>query len=369
MRFKDYYKILGVSKQATLDEIKKSYRRLARECHPDFNKDDPEAEAKCKELNEAYEVLSNPDKRRQYDLFGASGSRFDVGGFGDRGVFEDLFGLFFDDIRTPGRPRAQRGSDLSLEMAITFEESVFGTEKEIEIPRLAACPSCQGSGAAAGSSPQVCPSCEGRGQTQTVHRGFFGDVVRSSVCQQCQGGGQILTKPCPKCKGEGRTPTSEKVSINIPAGVIEGDQLKMRGAGEAGRQGGAVGDLYIVMRVAPHAFFERKGFDLHCQVKISIVQAALGAEIEIPTIEGTTKLRIPAGTQNGTAFRMPGLGVPHRSGRGHQYTAVGVVIPTRLSREEKDLLKKFAASRGEDPRRPLEGLGERAKEREGDKSE
>lgn len=361
---KDYYEILGVAPEASPEEIKKAYRRLARECHPDFNQDDPGAEAECKRINEAYEILGDPEKRRQYDHFRATGSSFDLGGFGDQGIFEDLFSMFFEDWTGPrGRSSAGKGSDLSLDLTISFEESVFGVKKEVEIPRLAVCAVCEGSGGAPGTSASLCPACEGTGHIRTAQRGFFGDVVRTVVCDHCQGSGDILTDPCRSCKGEGRSPTSEHIAVAIPAGVTDGTQLKMRGAGEAGRRGGATGNLFIVIRVKPHPFFEREGYDLYCQIKISIAQAALGAEIEIPTIDGETTLKIPSGTQSNSTLRLRGHGVPYfqAPGRGDQYVKVVVLVPTKLTRAEKELLKKFAALRGEELQQPLEGLFNKAK--------
>jgi len=360
---KDYYEILGVSRNATQEEIKKAYRKLARRYHPDVNKNDPAAESKFKEINEAYECLSDPDKRRQYDMFGttrggpAFGGFGDFAGFGTGGGFEETFGdifdMFFGDWRRPGsshRSGAQRGSDLSLELTIDFEEAVFGAQKEVEIGRLVSCNVCSGSGLEPGTRPETCPDCRGTGEIRSEQRTVFGTFIRTSTCPRCKGVGKIISNPCRSCNGQGRKPVHEKIKVDIPAGVDNGVTLKLAGKGEAGLRGGAAGDLYVMIHVRPHSVFERQGNDLFCQFPITFPQAALGAEVQVPTLDGIEKVRIPAGTQTGTPFRIRGKGIPslHSGSRGDIIVQVVIETPRKLTDRQKELLYELAREFGDE---------------------
>lgn len=362
---KDYYEIIGVSRDASEQEIKKAYRRLARKYHPDVNPGDRKTEEKFKEINEAYEVLSDPEKRRRYDMFGdarpGSGSFGDFGGFGGLGdfesPFEDLFGMFFGDWRSSRRTSAERGSDLSLELSLSFQEAVFGTRKEVEIARLATCPDCGGSGAEPGTAPESCPECGGTGQIRTARQTFLGRFVTTTTCHRCRGTGRIIAKPCSSCQGQGRRPISERISIDVPAGVSDGVQLKLAGKGESGLRGGPPGDLYVVLRVVPHRIFERRGNDLYCRFPITFPQAALGARVQVPTLDGGfVELAIPAGSQTGTVFRIKDKGVPYLYGsrRGDLLIEVVVEVPKRLTARQKKLLEELAAEFGEPTATPEE---------------
>ncbi len=356
----DYYEILGVSKTSTQDEIKKAYRKLARRYHPDVNKDDPEAESKFKEINEAYEVLSDPDKRRNYDTFGtAKGPAFgggfdDFSGFGGfEGAVGDIFDMFFGNWQNQGartRSSTQRGSDLSLELTVDFEEAVFGAEKEIEIGRLVSCQICGGSGLEPGTSPETCPTCRGAGEIRNEQRTVFGTFIRTAPCPKCQGTGRIITSPCKDCNGQGRKPVHEKINVEIPAGVDDGVTLKLAGKGEAGLRGGRPGDLYIMVYVRPHPVFERRGVDLFCQLPITFTQAALGAEVKVPTLEGFETIKVAPGTQTGTSFKLKGKGVPslHHKARGDILVQVVIETPRKLTERQKQLLIDFARESGED---------------------
>lgn len=345
---RDYYEVLGVGKSANETEIKQAYRKLARKYHPDVNPGDNEAETKFKEATEAYDVLCDADKRARYDQFGHAGmdpnqaggfgGGFDVGGFGD--IFDMFFGGGGGGQRRNG---PQRGADLRYDMTLTFEEAVFGVEKEIEIPRMETCPDCQGTGAAAGTHPATCPQCRGSGQVKTAQRTPFGQFQTVHTCPQCHGEGKIIANPCKTCNGQGKVRHVKTLKINIPAGSEDGLNLRLSGDGEAGTRGGTPGDLYIVLHVRPHKFFEREGNDVFCEVPITFVHAALGAEIEVPTLDGVVKMKIPEGTQTSTVFRLKGHGVPYRrgSGRGDQHVRVLVATPTKLTEKQKDLLREF----------------------------
>ena len=353
MAKRDYYQVLGVEKNASPDDIKRAYRRLAIKYHPDKNPGDKEAEAKFKECAEAYEVLSDPDKRRQYDQFGHEGlrgsgmhdfSRMNVEDIFSMFGFEDFFGSVFGGARggrrTAARAGPSRGYDLETAVELTLQEIAKGTEKTIQFTRQDTCPECNGTGGAKGSKPTKCPTCNGTGQV--ARGGGFFQMV--STCRQCGGTGQIITDPCKKCKGTGRVPKKRTVNIKVPAGVHEGQAIRVAGEGEPGRGGGPHGDLYCYVRVKPHDFFERSGNDLSVVVPISFTQAALGTTVEVPTLDGKRKLKIPAGTQYGRILRIEGQGLPdirtHRT--GDLYVQILVETPTKLNSEQQDLLRKFA---------------------------
>ena len=341
-----YYEILSVSRNATEEDIKKSYRRLAMQYHPDRNPGNREAEERFKEAAEAYEVLSDPQKREIYNQYGHEG--LSSSGFQGFSGFEDIFSSFgdiFGDIfgfsngRGRSRTSARAGADLRYDLQISFMEAAFGLNKDIEIEKLARCHECGGSGSAPGTSPEVCPRCRGRGQV-TQSSGFFSI---SSICPNCRGQGQIITQPCRNCRGGGREKIKKTVQIKIPAGVETGSRLRLRGEGEQGEYGGPNGDLYIFIHVQEHEFFQRSDDDIICRVPISFVQAALGDSIEVPTLTGTEKLKIPRGTQGGKIFRLKGKGIAHLRGfgRGDQIIETVVTIPTNLNRRQEEILKEF----------------------------
>jgi molecular chaperone DnaJ len=352
MAKRDYYEILGVSKNATKEEIKKAYRKLSKKYHPDVNKE-PDAAEKFKEIKEAYEVLSDDQKRAHYDQFGHAdpnqgfgGFRsddFDLGGFSGFGGFEDIFNTFFGGgrRRNPNAPRA--GADLQYTMTLTFEEAAFGKETDIEIPSEETCHTCHGTGAKPGTKPETCPHCHGAGQISTEQSTPFGRIVNRRTCPYCGGTGQYIKEKCTTCGGTGRVKRRKKIHVKIPAGIDDGQQLRVAGQGEPGINGGPPGDLYIVFRVEPHEFFERDGDDIYCEVPLTFAQAALGDEIEVPTLHGKVKLKIPAGTQTGTRFRLKGKGVPNVRGYGYgdQHVIVRVVTPTKLTEKQKQLLREF----------------------------
>ncbi|MGH7834339.1 MAG: molecular chaperone DnaJ [Candidatus Binatia bacterium] len=349
---KDYYELLGVDRNASDDEIKKAFRRLALKHHPDRNPGNKKAEEAFKEVSEAYQVLSDREKRVQYDQFGhaafGDGGPF-RGGFDFTSGFEDIFGDIFGEFFGTGtrqRPRARRGEDLRYSLELSFEEAVFGAEKKFKIPRHGPCDACRGSGSQPGTSPQTCPNCRGKGQV-TVQQGFFSI---SRTCSHCRGYGTIIANPCTACEGSGILRTLHTISVKIPAGVDNGTRLKLKGEGESGSTGGPPGDLYVVIQVKAHPIFERAELDIICEVPIGFVQAALGAEIEVPTLEGKIKLRIPSGTQSGKVFRLKDKGVkdPHGGQQGDQLVRVVVETPTHLTSRQKELLKEFAALGGEE---------------------
>jgi molecular chaperone DnaJ len=349
---RDYYEVLGVARNAAEQEIKSAYRKLALQFHPDRNPGNHEAEEKFKEAAEAYAVLSDSQKRAQYDRFGHAGvgtsASSGFGGF-DPNVFADFsdilgdifgFGDFFGSGRRGGS-RVQRGTDLRYDIEMTFEEAAFGTTTKIKVPRHETCSECDGNGAQKGSGPTTCPTCNGYGQVR-FQQGFFA-ITRT--CSQCHGTGQLIKNRCNVCHGEGRVVREKTIDLKIPAGVDTGSKMRLTGEGDAGGKGGPAGDLYVVLNVQEHEFFERREHDLYCHIPITFTQAALGAQIMVPTLEREEeKLTIPAGTQTGSTFRIKGRGVSKRGGsaRGDLYVTVGVTIPTKLSREQKDLLTKLA---------------------------
>lgn len=360
---KDYYDILGIQKNASEDEIKRSFRRLAREFHPDVNKD-PGAEAKFKEINEAYHVLSDREKKAQYDQFGQVGPQgfgggsegFDLGdlfegGFGNMGGFGDLFESFFGGRQGTGRgrPGKEQGDDLRYDLSISLEAASRGEELEITMDRFVTCEKCRGSGAEPGTSPVKCSTCGGLGQVSRTQRSMLGAFTQITVCPACKGIGEVISSPCTKCRGSGRLKKAQTVKVKIPAGVDNGSRLRVSGAGDAGPRGNSAGDLYIFIRVLPHSQFIREGNDLHYKKKITFSQAALGAEVKVPTLEGTATVKINAGTQSGTTLRLRGKGMPELGGRsrGDELITIEVEVPHKLSREESDLLKKFGQMRGE----------------------
>lgn len=344
---KDYYDLLGVSRDATADDLKRAFRQLAMKYHPDRNPDNKASEDKFKEINEAYSCLSDPQKRAHYDRFGTAegmAGGYAGAGFGD--IFEDIFGDFFGNIGGTKRQRPSKGADLRYDLGISLSEAIFGTEKTIDFPKLETCKDCRGNGSAPGKSPETCPSCKGAGQIR-FQQGFF---TVSKSCGKCQGVGKIITHPCKKCKGTGNIQEQKNISLKIPAGVDTGSRLRISGEGEPGQFGGPHGDLYVVLDVEEHPFFKREGTEIFCEVPISFPQAALGTEIEVPTIDGTAKLKIPAGTQSGKLFTIKGKGAPRVGGqhRGNQNVRIYVEIPAKLTARQKELLEEFAAINGDE---------------------
>jgi|YNPMSStandDraft_1061717.scaffolds.fasta_scaffold12683_2 molecular chaperone DnaJ len=362
---RDYYEILGLQKGASDEEIKKAYRKLAKQYHPDVNPGNKEAEAKFKEINEAYEVLSDPQKRAQYDQFGHAGMEgafssgfgtgftggfadFDFGDIGD--IFESFFGGGFSTRSSRSRSGPQKGADIKQSIEISFEEAAFGTQKEINFLRLENCPSCSGTGSKSGSQPKTCMHCNGTGQVQYRQSTPFGQIVNMRTCEVCKGEGKIITDPCSTCAGKGKVRRNVKKVINVPAGIDNGQTISLRGEGEPGKRGGPAGDLYITVRVRPHPLFQRQNNDVLCEIPITFVQAALGAEIEVPTLDGKVKYTIPEGTQTGSVFRLRNKGIPFlgSGGRGDQYVKVVVEVPKKLTEKQKELLRQFGELSGED---------------------
>jgi len=345
---RDYYEILGVDRSATQEEIKRAYRRLARKYHPDVSTE-PDAETRFKEINEAYQVLSDPEKRVLYDRYGHTGSGVPGFDFGFRDPFE-IFEEFFGDLgfgfRTTRRRGPRRGADLRYDLKISFEEAVFGCKKEIEVTRRDRCPHCKGSGAEPGTTPVRCRECEGTGQVRRVQRSIFGSFVNVSTCPVCQGTGEVISIPCTRCDGSGRTLVTRRIAVNIPAGVDTGTQIRLAGEGEPGERGGPPGNLYVVLEVEPHPYFRRRGDDLILELKVNVAQAALGARVTIPTLEGEEQFDLPPGTQTGAIFRLRGRGVPHlrRNGRGDLLVLVRVEVPTKLTRQQRELFEQLAAT-------------------------
>ncbi|MGI6576096.1 MAG: molecular chaperone DnaJ [bacterium] len=358
MKQRDYYEVLGVSKEATQDDIKKAYRRLARKYHPDVNPNDASAAEKFKEVKEAYDVLSDEQKRTQYDQFGHAafenggfgfGGQEGAHGFGGFGGFDDIFDMFFGQgFGTSGGARNQprKGSDLRTDVEITLEQAATGLKQEVEVLRTESCPDCNGSGAAPGTRPRTCSVCGGTGQVKQVRQTLLGQMVNVTTCKNCGGRGQTIDTPCSTCHGRGEVRRLRTITVNIPPGVDNGSRLRIAGEGEVGVNGGPPGDLYVYISVKPHSLFIRQGADIIYEAPISFTQAALGAEIEVPTLQGKAKLNIPAGTQPGTRFRLRGKGMPHlrRAGRGDQHVRVTIEVPTRLTQRQRQLLEELAST-------------------------
>ena len=358
MASKDYYATLGLEKGASDDEIKRAFRKLAIKYHPDKNQGNKEAEEKFKDINEAYQVLSDPEKKARYDQFGTAdfdGSGFGSGGFGgfdfsDLGGFGDIFESFFGGGGSSRRRNGPtKGADIEYTLNLTFEEAVFGVEKEITVNRNENCESCKGSGAKPGTSPKTCPTCNGAGQVRVQRQTPLGSFVSTSVCDRCGGKGTIVETPCSSCSGRGSVRKSRKIKVNVPAGVDTGNVMPLRGQGEHGSNGGPAGDLYIRINVSGSTKFERRGNDIYIDTHISMGKAALGVEITVPTVDGDVKYTIPAGTQSGTLFRLKGKGVPrvNSTGRGDQYVKVIVDIPKNLNEKQTEALKAFMEACGE----------------------
>ncbi len=366
MSKRDYYEVLGVAKGASKDEIKKAYRKLALKYHPDRNPDNKEAEAKFKEASEAAEVLLDENKKSRYDQFGhagvdGQGGGFGGGGFGAGGDFGDLgdiFGDIFGDIlgggRRGGGRRRQRGTpgnDLQMTLDVTFEEAAFGVEKNISLTRYVECETCDGSGAANGSTPSTCDMCNGMGEVRR-QQGFF---TVATTCPKCQGSGQMITDPCGTCSGQGRKRKKVDLAVKVPEGIDTNQRLKLSGEGDAGTQGAPDGDLYVVINVQPHSIFERDGFNLHCTVPISFTQAALGDEVEVPTLDGRVSVTIAEGTQSGKKMRLKGKGIQRLGAYGHGdlILTIHVETPTKLNSEQKELLKKLGEISGDNKTHPM----------------
>lgn len=360
---RDFYEVLGVKKGVSEDELKKAYRKLAKENHPDLHPGDKECEARFKEINEAYEVLSDPDKRAKYDQFGhaafdpsqgfGGGGGFGgfegFGGFGD--IFSDIFGGGFGfgggGGRNPNAPR--KGDNLRATVNIKFEEAAFGVKKDVFVSKIEQCPDCKGTGCSEGTTAEVCPDCKGTGTVMSTKRTPFGMVQSSEQCPKCKGRGKIIHSPCKTCRGMGSVRRQHKVSVSIPAGIDDGQTISLKGQGNAGLNGGPAGDLLITVLVQPHARFERDGASILLDQEISFAQAALGAEVEVPTLDGKVKLNIPEGTQSGTTFRLKGKGVPflRNGGRGDQFVTVNVAVPRGMTSTQKDALRQYAETMGE----------------------
>ena len=359
---RDYYEVLGVDKGASEADIKKAYRKLAKQHHPDLNPDDKAAEGRFKEAANAYEVLSDPAKKERYDRFGHDaetagfGGQSGFGGFSgfDFGNVGDIFESFFGGSSSGGRTRSKNGprhgQDLKYNMEITFEEAAFGVEREITFSRPGLCNTCGGTGAKAGTNPEKCAHCGGTGQVQQKQNTMFGQFVSVKTCDVCGGEGKIIKNPCDKCSGKGRVNEKVKIKVKVPAGIDDGQAISLRGEGELGYKGGENGDLYISIVVKKHTLFKRQDFDVICEFPITFAQAALGSDVEVPTLDGRVKYHVPEGIQTGAVFKLKGKGIPHLrgSGRGDQYVKVNVEVPKKLNEKQKEALKKFADLCGDD---------------------
>jgi molecular chaperone DnaJ len=360
----DYYELLGVARDASPDDIKRAYRRLARQLHPDTGHGDPASEARFKEVVRAYEVLSDPEKRRRYDAFGPEGVEgpaagtdpFGFGGVGD--IFEAFFGGSPFGGRGRGTTGPPRGADLEVVAELSFEQAVFGCEHAVTVKTAVACTTCGSSGAAAGTEPVTCYECQGTGHVQRIRQSFLGQMVTTSPCARCGGAGQVIASPCAECKGEGRRLEERTYTVDIPAGVDSGSTLRLTRRGAAGPRGGPNGDLYVHLRVAPHARFERDGADLTTVLHLPYTQATLGASVVFETLDGPEEIEIPRGTQSGAVFRLRGRGVPHleRRARGDMLVTVDVAVPTELGEDEEALVRQLAELRGDAVAPPPNGL-------------
>ncbi|HLZ95137.1 MAG TPA: molecular chaperone DnaJ [Candidatus Dormibacteraeota bacterium] len=364
---RDYYEVLGVGRQASAEDLKRAFRKIAMDSHPDRNPDDPAAAARFKEASEAYAVLSDPSRRRSYDLFGHSATDFGGGpavDFTDM-PFGDLFETFFGGGMggRARRERSTRGDDLRYDLTITFEEAFTGLEKQIEVPRLVTCERCAGSGAEPGTGVETCGTCGGSGQIRRTQQSIFGSVVTASTCPTCGGAGRLLRSPCAVCRGQGRIEKARRLAVKIPAGVDSGSQIRLSGEGEAGIRGGAAGDLYVVLRVKPHAQLARRDKDVIFELRVNMMQAALGDRIEVPTLEGPVEIDIPPGTQYGQSFRLPGRGMPDVRGgrRGDQYVLIQVIVPKDLSADQKAILRKVGGLTGK-PEKVSKGFFEKLRD-------
>ena len=362
---RDYYEVLGVDKSASADDIKKAYRKKAKEFHPDLHPGDKECEQKFKEVNEAYEVLSDADKRAKYDQYGfaafdpssfqSSAEGFggfadilnDLSGGGFGGGFGGFGGGFGGAQRSPNAP--MRGENVRTEVQISFEEACFGVSRELDVMKVETCDKCKGTGCAEGTTPEVCPDCKGRGTVTRTARTPFGMMQTQEPCSRCGGTGKIIHQPCPTCKGKGKVRRSRRIKVDIPAGIDDGQTISLRGQGHAGKNGGPNGDLLITIMVQPHEIFRREGTSVFCEAPITFAQAVLGGTLEIPTIDGKVKYDIPEGTQTGSVFRLRGKGIPSLNGRGRgdQYVTVNIETPKNLNKEQKEALKKFSDLLGE----------------------
>ena len=377
---RDYYEVLGVDKSASEDDIKKAYRKLAKQCHPDLHPGDKECEERFKELNEAAQVLGDPEKRRKYDQFGhaafdpnagfggGGGGFSGFGDFGGFGGFGDIFGDLGDIFgfgggagRQANAPR--RGESIRVGVTLSFEEAAFGCKKEVSVSRVEECPDCRGSGCAAGTTAETCPDCHGTGSVRTTKRTPFGMVQSTGPCSKCGGTGKIIRTPCPTCRGKGAVRRNKKVTVNIPAGIDDGQSVSLKGQGSAGANGGPAGDLLVTVAVRESDKFERDGANVLSEASISFAQAALGADIQVDTIDGPVKLTIPEGTQPGAVFRLRGKGIPflRGGGRGDQYVTVTVAVPRDLSSRQREALREFAHAMGEEAGEPAGIFGRKKK--------
>ena len=347
---RDYYEVLGLPRDASAEDVKKVFRKLAMQYHPDRNHDNGATE-KFKEINEAYEVLSDTDKRAAYDRYGHNGAEnmfgrgfegFDMGGFGD------IFEAFFGGAGRSGRQTAKRGEDLRYNIKLSFEEAALGCEKEIEISRTEVCSTCRGTRSKPGVQPTRCPACDGSGQIRRVQRSLFGQFINTAVCSECRGEGTIIKEPCPDCKGSGYQKNKRHISVKVPAGIDDGNGIRITGEGEVGSRGGSPGNLYVMISVKPHEYFTREGDNVLYELSVNFAQAALGVEVEVPTLHGVSKLKIPAGSQAGKAFRLKDKGIPHLHGmgRGDQMVVLRVVTPESLTKEQRKLFEELAKSLG-----------------------
>ncbi len=375
MSKRDYYEILGVDKNADQNQIKSAFRKLAKKYHPDLNPDDKEAEVKFKEINEAYGVLGDAEKREKYDRFGHAafdgnqgfGGYNGTGDFGDFGdIFGDIFGDFFGGGYNNSRKRnsPRKGADLKIRLNISFEEAAFGTKKDVKISRVEKCDDCNGTGAKKGTKKKTCPTCNGTGSVRTVQKTPFGQFASTRTCSSCGGTGEVIEEPCNSCGGSGKVKKTRKITINIPAGVDDGSVIPLRGEGNHGEKGGTPGDLYVYLKVKPHEMFEREGTDIWCEIPISFTKAALGGNVEVPTLEGKVKYEVPEGTQTGTVFRLKNKGIKNLrgTGKGDQYVKVKIQVPKKLSEKQKNILEEFAKELGENTESNKKGFFDKMKD-------